>query len=600
MELDDDGLATRHPLTLRTLGPRPVAVANVRPMSSATAAGEHELVPSAAEEVAPAGVQVKPWVVRAAYALTLVPLAVSAVSLTVRFGSAYNPIGDIAMTELVTRDVGSRAVVLGPFSRDGWHHPGPALYYLLVVPYRLLGSTSTALSVAALVVNGASVAGMAAIARRRGGVALMLLTLVGCALLMRSLGPDEVRLPWNPYITVLPYGLLVFLTWALTCRDRWALPVAVFVASFVAQTHIGYVALALPLLVLGTVWLVAASWPQWRRLVAPGLTAAAVGVVMWLPAVIQQLTNQPGNLGVALQWFRHGGTFGEEPRGFLIGWRVVSAQLGLPPGWLFGEAATTSTAEPVYLREPLAPVLLVLVAGAAWLLWRWRPAGVRQLPVLWAFTTAVGIVAVARTVGLVFEYRLGWTSVLGMVSGVIVAWAGWLVVARRRPALEQRVLVPASLLALAVLAVVGSVAHVGAGSPTATSSSRIRQLVPGIVDGLPAEPGTVVVDGRRSIEGLIVAPGLLLQLERRGIDARLPEGHESVGSHRAVGEQDDVDAQLVVVVYDQIAEAESDPAMTLVAYDGAVTLDEVVGETGDEGDVPLFTAVAVYLVDPSS
>jgi hypothetical protein len=578
-------------------------------MSSATAVGEHEPVPSAAEEAAPAAAQVNPWVVRAAYALALAPLAVSAVNLTLRYGNAYNPIGDLAMTELVTRDVGSRAVVLGPFSRDGWHHPGPALYYLLVLPYRLLGSTSTALSVAALAINGASVAGMAAIARRRGGVTLMLLTLVGCALVMRSLGPNEVRLAWNPYITVLPYGLLVFLTWALTCRDRWALPWAVFVASFVAQTHIGYVALALPLLVFGTVWLIAASRSEWRRLVAPAVTAAAVGLVMWLPAVIQQLTNEPGNLGVALKWFRHGGVLDEEPRGFLLGWRAVSAQFGLPPGWLFGESDITMTAEPVYLSEPLAPVLLVLVAGAAWLLWRFRPEGARRLVALWAFASAVGVVAVARTVGLVFEYRLGWTSVLGMVAGVIVAWAAWLAVVRRRPALEQRVLVPVSLLVLAVLAVVGSVAHVAGDGPTATSSSRIRHLVPEVVDALPAEPGVVVVDGRRSIEGLIIAPGLLLQLERRGIDARLPGGDDPVGSHRVAGPDDDIEAELVVVVYDQIAEAEADPAMTMVAYDGEVTLDEVLAETtandgGDEGDgdgdeaVPLFTAVAVYQVAP--
>lgn len=579
-------------------------------MSSATTAvGASEPEPST-EEPTQDGVQVHPWIVRAAYALTLVPLVVSAVSFSVRFGGTYNPAGDLAMTELVTRDVGSRAVLLGPYSRDGWHHPGPALYYLLVLPYRLLGSASTALAVAALAINGGSVAGMAAIARRRGGVAPMLLTLVGCALVLRSLGPDEVRLAWNPYITVLPYGLLVFLTWALTCRDRWALPVAVFVASFVAQTHIGYVALALPLLVLGTVWLVAASWSQWRRLVAPGLTAAAIGLVMWLPAVIQQLTNQPGNLHVALEWFRRGGTFGEEPRGFLIGWRAVSAQFGLPPGWLFGEVTTTVAAEPMYLSDPLTPVLLVLMAGAAWLLWRWRPAGAWQLLVLWAFTTVVGIVAVARTVGMVFEYRLGWTSVLGMVAGVLVAWAGWLAVTRWRPALEQRVLVPASLVTLAVLAVVSSVAHVRVDIPTGMSSSRIRHLVPEVVDALPAEPGTVVVDGRRSVEGLILGPGLLLQLERRGIDARLPEGHESVGSHRAVGAQDDVDAWLSVRVYDQIADAESDPALTRVAYAGEVTLEEVVAETstgdgeggedGAEASVPLFTAVAVYLVDPSS
>jgi hypothetical protein len=56
---------------------------------------------------------------------------------------------------------------------------------------------------------------MAVVARRRGGVPLILITLVGCALVMRSSGPEQLRLPWHAWVTVLPYGLLVFLTWAM-------------------------------------------------------------------------------------------------------------------------------------------------------------------------------------------------------------------------------------------------------------------------------------------------------------------------------------------------------------------------------------------------
>src|ERR687894_2302804 len=236
---------------------------------------------------------------RLGVALDVVPLVVSAAALLVGQGD-YVAIGDLAGTELITRDVGRHAVELGPYSRDGWHHPGPALYYVLAVPYRLLGSTGAAIDVGALLVNAASVAGMAFTARRRGGTSLMLVTLVGCALLMRTMGPDDLRLPWNPYITVLPYALLVFLTWAMTCRERWALPAAVAVASFTAQTHIGYVALALPLVAVGVAWLVAATVPAgrrdddddhepapgWRSLLVPGASAAAIGAVMWLPPAL--------------------------------------------------------------------------------------------------------------------------------------------------------------------------------------------------------------------------------------------------------------------------------------------------------------------------
>ena len=68
---------------------------------------------------------------RLAVVLTVVPLIVSAVALLLGPGD-YVAIGDLAATELITRDVGRHAVELGPYSRDGWHHPGPALFYVLV------------------------------------------------------------------------------------------------------------------------------------------------------------------------------------------------------------------------------------------------------------------------------------------------------------------------------------------------------------------------------------------------------------------------------------------------------------------------------------
>ncbi len=79
----------------------------------------------------------------------------------------------------------------------------------------------------------------------------MLLTLLGSSLVVRALGADFLRDPWNPYVTALPFALVVFLVWATTCGDAWALPVGVGVASFSAQTHIEYVTLAIPLILFG-------------------------------------------------------------------------------------------------------------------------------------------------------------------------------------------------------------------------------------------------------------------------------------------------------------------------------------------------------------
>ena len=77
------------------------------------------------------------------------------------------------------------------------------------------------------------------------------MSLVGCGLLVRAVGPKFVSNPWNPDITVLPYGLLVLLAWTMTCGDTWALPVAVGVASFCVQTHVGYAPMAIPVLLWG-------------------------------------------------------------------------------------------------------------------------------------------------------------------------------------------------------------------------------------------------------------------------------------------------------------------------------------------------------------
>jgi hypothetical protein len=370
-------------------------------------------------------------------ALALAPLVVSAVALVVAVGGDYRPFGDFAVIEMTTRAVGDHWPLAGNHSRDHWHHPGPAMLYLLAVPYRLLGGASIALPLGALAINGASVAGMAIVARRRGGRPLMLITLLGCALLIRSLGPEQLRLPWQAWVTTLPYGLLVFLTWALACGDRWALPVAVLVASFVAQTHVGYVVLALPLVLLGAAWL---AWSHRRGLVglwAPSLCALCVGLVVWLPPAIDQLTNDPGNATVMARWFRQGGDAGEGPHTLLDGWRVLSAQYWLTPEWLFGARPPNLVGEPSYVYEPVVPVLLAVVVLAAVVLWWRRVSDSGQLVAVWAVASVIGVVATARTVGLLYEYRFGWARMLGMLAGVIVGWAAWRAVVDWRPALER-------------------------------------------------------------------------------------------------------------------------------------------------------------------
>src|SRR5262249_16121631 len=151
------------------------------------------------------------------------------------------------------------------WSRADWHHPGPAFFYLLAVPYRLLGSSSVAVSVGALAINAATIAALGWIAYRRGRTPLLLCMLAGLSVLILGLGGEFLRSPGNPALPVLPYALMLLLTWSMVCGELWALPSATAVATFLMQTHVGFVVLALPLLFGGAAFLVARSRVRGRR-----------------------------------------------------------------------------------------------------------------------------------------------------------------------------------------------------------------------------------------------------------------------------------------------------------------------------------------------
>lgn len=155
----------------------------------------------------------------------------------------WTPAGDWALMELRVRDVGTDTPLVGPYSRYGWSHPGPLLFYLLVVPYRLLGENGSALLAATALINVACLVGMVVVARRRGGNGLALLTVLAAAFLLHSLHPGFTWDPWNPYVTLLPFALFLLLAWSVSDGDRAAAPFAAVVGTFLVQSHIGYLAL---------------------------------------------------------------------------------------------------------------------------------------------------------------------------------------------------------------------------------------------------------------------------------------------------------------------------------------------------------------------
>ncbi|HEX4717960.1 MAG TPA: hypothetical protein VH300_05485, partial [Thermoleophilaceae bacterium] len=128
----------------------------------------------------------------------------------------WMPLGDQGIIATRAYDVFTvHTPLLGQYSEASTvtgqptYSPGPLLYWLLAVPARVGAPGSLTLTMAAL--NVACIMGAVALARRRGGDLLMVLTGVAIALACLSLSAESLHGIFNPSAALFPFLLLVFL-----------------------------------------------------------------------------------------------------------------------------------------------------------------------------------------------------------------------------------------------------------------------------------------------------------------------------------------------------------------------------------------------------
>ncbi len=179
--------------------------------------------------------------------MLLAALAVAALSIMwlARSTPPAFPFGDVAVIEIATGAALRQPVTLGPYSQFGWHHPGPLMFYLLAPFYALAGSKSIGLAAGALVLNLLALGAIGSDARRGtpASQAAVTVTLVLGVYLLR--GGELATSVWNPHLIVLPLVAVVVLCAAVSRGDGAALVGAIVVASFVAQTSVSVVPVAL-------------------------------------------------------------------------------------------------------------------------------------------------------------------------------------------------------------------------------------------------------------------------------------------------------------------------------------------------------------------
>jgi len=351
--------------------------------------------------------------------------------------------GDYAVLELYTRLAAQGQQLLGPYSRFGFHHPGPAYFYASLPLYLLTGERITGLLLTAALVNAVSIALMLWRAGRDGGRPALLAAALVIALFLSWRGPSWVFSAWNPNVAVMPFG--VALVWfASVAAGRWrALPVAAVAASFAAQTHVGSVpallaiALASGALLARGVREVAGLPPAPPVSRGPVVLAALLAAALWAPPLVEQFRPDGGNLGHILAFSMRP----DEPHRL---------------GAVLGAAGTAMVGWMVGARDSAAASLLLVVVVALAAAHAGARRRVQAFPAALSLVTlaavAAAVLSAARVTGPLLPYLLRWMAMLAVGTAAAVASA---LAPVRRPRLEtartSRMGTTVALVALALV-----------------------------------------------------------------------------------------------------------------------------------------------------
>ena len=400
-----------------------------------------------------------PLLTVAAYGSLVVPFGIVLIRLAGASHRVFLP-DDLALVDLHTRVALAWHQAVGPFDRFGWNHPGPAYYYLLAVVYRVVGDGARAAFIGASLINLLAALGVVAVARRRGGpvLALWAAACVGALEIILSITTpgaltySEGALgagvsPWTATVIIVPLLLCAVLCAAAATPSPLSFLGALVVGSFVIQTDFSAAALVGILLLASVVaggFVVvrdrrgtgggpaaedrsAAAPPPAppptppptsgaRRWPVPVLAVLGVAVVvgMWIPPVVQNMTNHPGNLDLIYRFFTSKQPVHPVSQGFWATVAVAAVSV-FGPGEIMSTALGRAPAHaPVAL---VVFVLLCLVAAEA--VRRGMKESNRFAVTLGAFSLLgllAMIVVFSRISGLIYGYLVLWEITMPIMA----------------------------------------------------------------------------------------------------------------------------------------------------------------------------------------
>jgi hypothetical protein len=523
------------------MGPTPLDVTDPEPTSR----------PAAADAAADAGDD-RRWLLirRLTLLATIVPIYVAAI----RDGlTGWYPTLDAATVVSRSRDVisahpplvGMWASVSTDLGR-ATYFPGAIQLYLLAIPVHVLGNAwGTLLTMATI--NAVSVAVAGWLATRRLGPRLAIVAYLALAMLVWTMG-SEVLIDAAPMqMITLPFALFVFAVWSVADGDLVAVPILAIIANFLVLDHLALTLLVPVIGLCAVAGLVVSSrrahrdesaWPEHRRkLVKMLLLALGCTVVLWIPSLVQQVRNDPGNL--TNLW--HAGKITAHNHNTMG--QALDAVVSIimkPPFWLgnsfrhpgFGTAGIGAAGSILGVVLVLAFVALVVLAV------RKRDRTSISALTVAIVTTLVSTYNITRAPSP-YGFRVQYLHSL-WVMAMVVWMAAAITLVRNVPIVTARVharraahVGAAATLLVAALALPHRNAGKGTNGTSDWAVALIKQVRKPTVEALRGK-GQVLLFTAGTFSTFSIWAGLVLALETDGVDVCvLPEYVDQYGPKRA-------------------------------------------------------------------
>lgn len=449
---------------------------------------------------------------------------------------------DIAITELYVQIALKGELLVGPYSRFQWHHPGPLYFWLQAPVYALSGYRGVGLYAGALAINLVALIVLVwTLIRVNTGASSVFI--LGACLLLAWRDRWILASPWTAHIPVFATITFLVLVAASVSGSRWFLLGVVAFGSVIVQTHLALVpvVLVLSLVALAGVILNEGRLPG-GRLRRTLNTSAWLLALLWLLPIAEQLSHTPGNI-VRLWDF-----FVADPQPVQPFWTsfqswsyalvgVLRPDLYTPTGGHF-RLTHVGWGVPAALVE----VILLLVVAQ-----RDRRAG-RPFDSWMAFiaatTSLVGLWSITRIRGDILDHEIFWLSAVGAVNLAVLSAATFRAgYARWRGPLEvdHRLLTVLSAILVVALTGVG-LRDFGRLVSFERSSRRDDEMLAATYEAIR---GHLSIGGIRKpifrVEGIWdVAAATFVRLERAGIPFALDDEWEYMftDAFRADGTED--------------------------------------------------------------